>query len=115
VHHVANVYPLGIELAQVLASGTPFTVATIDAINKMNADHANEFAGVNKKDAIALLRKNSKTAAALIRSFTDADLDSSATVSLNANASLTAQFFIQNHALRHSFHHFANIKQPINK
>lgn len=115
VHHVANVYPLEIELAQVLASGNPITEATMDVVNQMNAEHAQEFANVNKPDAIALLRQNSKIAADSIRTLTDAELDQSATISLNANAPLTAQFFIEDHALRHSFHHFAKIKNTIKK
>lgn len=115
VHHVANVYPLEIELAQVLASGNPITEATMDVVNQMNAEHAQEFANVNKPDAIALLRQNSKIAADSVRALTDAELDQSATVSLNANAPLTAQFFIEDHALRHSFHHFNTIKNTIKK
>lgn len=115
VHHVANVYPLEIELAQVLASGNPITEATMDVVNQMNADHAEEFANASKRATIELLRINSKIAADSVRSFTDAELDNSATVSLNANAPLTAQFFIEDHALRHSFHHFNKIKKTIKK
>jgi len=115
VHHVAHVYPLEIELAQILASGKPITEATMDVVNQMNADHAKEFANANKKETITLLRKNSKTAADSVRSFTDTELDNSATVSLNANAPLSTQFFIEDHALRHSFHHFDKIKQTIKK
>jgi hypothetical protein len=115
IHHVAYVYPLEIELAKVLASGKPITEATMDGINQMNAEHAQEFANVNKQEAIALLRQNSKIAADSVRTFTDAELDQSATVSLNANAPLTAQFFIEDHALRHSFHHFNAIKKTIKK
>ncbi|NNK73138.1 MAG: hypothetical protein HKO94_08090 [Flavobacteriaceae bacterium] len=47
--------------------------------------------------------------------FTDAELDSSERISLNADAPLTAQFFIEDHALRHSFHHLAKIKTTCNK
>ncbi len=115
VHHVANVYPLEIELAQVLAAGNPITEATMDVVNQMNADHAEEFANANKKETIELLRINSKIAADSVRSFTDAELDNAATVSLNANAPLSAQFFIEDHALRHSVHHFKKIKQTIKK
>ena len=38
VHHVASVYPVEIELAQVLASGKPITGATKEVIDKMNAE-----------------------------------------------------------------------------
>ena len=115
VHHVANVYPLEIELAQILASGNPITGATMAVINQMNADHANKFAKVTKPEAIELLKKNSKHAAEAVRSFTDKDLDNASTVSLNADAPLTAQFFIEDHALRHSFHHLRKIKETLDK
>jgi len=115
VHHVASVYPLEIELAQLLAAGKPITGATMEVINKMNADHAKEHADTNKNEKIALLRYNSKIAANSVRAFTDEDLENSATVSLNADAPLTAQFFIEDHALRHSFHHLAKIEATINQ
>ncbi|MCK0178032.1 DinB family protein [Flavobacteriaceae bacterium S0862] len=115
VHHVASVYPLEIELAQVIASGNPITDATMDVVNQMNADHAKEFANVGKTETIELLRKNSKIAADAVRSFTDKELDNASTVSLNANAPLTVQFFVEDHALRHSYHHFSKIKETLKK
>jgi hypothetical protein len=36
-------------------------------------------------------------------------------VSLNADAPLTTQFFIEDHALRHSFHHLARIRAALGK
>ena len=46
----------------------------------------------------------------MIRRFTDAELDNDATVSLNAEAPLTCQFMIEDHALRHSYHHLEKIR-----
>ena len=115
VHHVASVYPIEVELAQLLAKGEPITEATPEVINQMNANHAQEYKNVCKQETLELLKKNSKIAANSIREFADEDLDSAATVSLNANAPLTAQFFIEDHALRHSFHHLAKIKTAIGK
>ena len=115
VHHVANVYPLEIELAQVLASGKPIVDATKEVVDQMNAEHARKFANVSKQETISLLLRNSRAAADSVRAFTETELDQSATVSLNANAPLTTQFFIEDHALRHSFHHFDKIKKTIEK
>ena len=109
VHHVASTYTLEIELSQVLASGKPITEATMEVVDQMNADHAWEHANVSKLETLKLLRHNSNFAADSVRAFTDEELDNSATVSLNADAPLTAQFFIEDHALRHSFHH---LKKP---
>src|SRR5580765_810270 len=105
VHHVANMYPIEVELAQVLAAGKPIEGVTWAAVADINAKHAREHASVTKAEALDLLRKNSKAAAAAVRAIKDEDLDRASKVSLNADAPLTAQFFIEDHALRHSWHH----------
>jgi hypothetical protein len=68
---------------------------------------------VGKQDSIELLRRNSHSAAEAVRAFTDEQLDRAVPVSLNADAPLTTQFLIEDHALRHSWHHLAKIKAVI--
>ena len=114
VHHVASVYPIEVDLARTVASGKPIVGITYeDAIRKMNAKHAEEHAKTPKKDALELLRRNSAAAAAAVRAFSDADLDRAAAVSLNADAPLTAQFVLEDHAVRHSYHHLARIRAAV--
>lgn len=115
VHHVASVYPIEIQLAQAIASGKAVTDVPWEAVAEMNAKHAAEFAGVSKKDAVDLLRRNSKEAATAVRSFTDEQLDTAAPFSLSFGAPMTAQFVIEDHALRHSWHHFARIRSALGK
>jgi hypothetical protein len=110
VHHVADVYPLEIDVAMLLAEGKPVD-ATWDDIHAMNANHAKEYAGVTKDEALAHLRTNSATAAERVRQMSDAQLDSAAPLALYANATLTSQFFLEDHPVRHSLHHLAKIKQ----
>lgn len=113
VHHVASVYPIEIQLAQMLAKGQSIEGVTSECINTMNAEHAKKFDGVTKAEAFELLGRNSTAAAAAIRDFTDAELDRAALVSLNANAPLTCQFFVEDHAVRHSYHHLALIRAAL--
>ena len=113
VHHVATMYPLETQLAQVLAERKPVQGVTWSLVHQMNADHAENFKSVTKQEAIELLEQNSKEAAEVIRSFTDEQLDSAAPVSLNANAPLTCQFIIEDHALRHSYHHLERIRAAL--
>ena len=115
VHHVASVYPVEVELAQVLASGSPITGVTMEVINTMNAEHARNNAAISKEETLELLEKNSKAAAEAIRRFSDEALENAATVSLYGDAPLTAQFFIEDHALRHSFHHLSRIRKTLDK
>jgi len=113
MHHVASLYSLEIDLAKELASGNPITEVTWEGIDQMNAKHTQEHPTPNKQETIQLLRDNSKEAAKRVRAFTDEDLDNVATVSLYSDAPLTAQFFIEDHALRHSLHHLANIQTAL--
>ena len=43
----------------------------------------------------------------------DEELDRAAAVSLNAGAPLTCQFFLEDHAVRHSYHHLARIRAAL--
>lgn len=113
VHHVASIYPLEIQLAQTLAAGNPIVDVTWAAVHELNAQHAKQNGAVTKQAALDLLRENSAAAAAAIRALSDRELESAATVSMYAEAPLTCQFFIEDHALRHSYHHLARIRAAL--
>ncbi len=113
VHHVASMYPLEIQLAQSLAAGRPIVGVTWEAVAAINRDHEEENDAVTKSDALSLLAANSSAAAAAIRDFSDEELDRAAAVSLNSDAPLTCQFFLEDHAIRHSYHHLAGIRAAL--
>lgn len=113
IHHVASVYPIEIHLATEVASGRPVEGVTWSVVAEMNAKHALEHAAASKQETVELLRRNSHAAAQAVRAFTDDQLDRAAPFSLNADAPLTAQFVIEDHAVRHSWHHQAKIKAAL--
>ena len=115
VHHVASVYPIEVDLARAVAAGKSVAEVTWPVVADLNAKHATEQAAVTKKDAIALLLKNSREAAAAVRKFTDEDLDQAGPFGLSYGARVTAQFVIEDHALRHSLHHLAKIREALGK
>jgi hypothetical protein len=115
VHHVATMYPLEIQLAQKLAGGEPVVGVTWDVVNELNARHAKEHDAVTKEAALDLLRRNSTAAAAAIRALSDEELDRAAPVSLNSSAPLTCQFMLEDHAVRHSYHHLARLRGAIER
>jgi hypothetical protein len=115
VHHVASVYPVEIEVARAVANGKAMTDVTWNAIAEMNAKHASEQASASKSDTLQLLRKNSLEAAAAVRTFTDKELDQAAPFGLSFDAPVTAQFVIEDHALRHSWHHLAKIRKAVGR
>ena len=115
VHHVASVYPVEIEVAKTIASGQAITEVTWEAIAEMNAKHATDQASVTKEATLELLIRNSSEAAAAVREFTDEQLDQAAPFSLSFGAPVTAQFVIEDHALRHSWHHLARIRKALGR
>ena len=115
VHHVASVYPIEVDLAKTIASGKAVTEVTWEAVADMNAKHSRDQANVSKADTLALLRRNSKQAAEAVRAFTDEQLDGAAPFSLSYSAPVTAQFVIEDHALRHSWHHLAKIRAALGR
>src|SRR5262245_4211702 len=115
VHHVASMYPLEIGLAQKLAAGGVVNDVTWDDVHAINAQHARDHDAVGKAEALALLRRNSVAAAAAIRAMGDADLDRIAPNSMYGNAPLTCQFMLEDHAVRHSFHHLTKIRATLKR
>lgn len=115
VHHVASVYPLEIQLAQTVAGGKPIAGVTYENVAEMNAGHAKDNDTVTPEAALDLLKKNSTAAAAAIRALSDQDLDRAAPVSLNWDAPLTCQFVLEDHAVRHSYHHAGRIRGALTR
>jgi hypothetical protein len=115
VHHVASMYPIEIDVARAIASGKAVTDVAWDAVAELNAKHAHEHAEEMKTTALELLRRNSREAADTVRTFTDEELDRAAPFSLSFGAPVTAQFVIEDHALRHSWHHLAHIRRALGR
>lgn len=113
VHHVASVYPIEVDLARAVAAGNAVTHVTWEAISELNAKHAAEHVTITKAEALELLRRNSEEAAAAVRQFTDAELDRAAPFSPSFGAPVTAQFVLEDHAVRHSWHHLARLRKVV--
>ena len=110
VHHVASMYPIEMQLVLEVGAGKAVENVTWDVVAEINAKHAKDYAPVSKREALEALRRNSKAAADQVRAMTDQQLDTAVPFSLNAGAPMTAQFVIEDHPLRHPWHHLARIK-----
>ena len=115
VHHVASMYPVEIEVVRAVAGGDAVTDVTWEVVAQINAGHAREHAEVTKEEALALLSRNSREAADAVRALTDEELDTAAPFSLSFGAPMTAQFVIEDHPLRHAWHHLARIRKALNR
>ena len=115
VHHVASMYPIEIEVARAVASGGTVMNVSWEDVAAINAAHALENAAATKGAALELLRRNSRNAAEVVRAFTDEELDRAAPFSLSYGAPMTTQFVVEDHALRHSWHHLARIRLALGR
>ena len=115
VHHVASVYPLEIQLALKVAERHAVTGVTMSDVHQMNAKHAIEFGGISCEAAVDLLHRNSGAAAAAVRGLGDEQLAHAEAVSLYADAPVTCQFVLEDHAVRHSYHHLAAIRRALKR
>ena len=107
-------YPLEIQLAQTLAAGKPVTGVTWDDVHAMNAGaREGERRRHEGRRRWTCCARNSAAAAAAIRALSDEELERAAPVSLYADAPLTCQFMLEDHAVRHSYHHLARIRQAL--
>jgi hypothetical protein len=79
----------------------------------LNAGHAREHASPMKAETLELLRNNSQQAAEAVRAFSDEELDRAAPFSLSFGAPVTALYVIEDHAVRHSWHHLARIRTAL--
>jgi hypothetical protein len=115
VHHVASALPVELDLIKALASGQPITGVTLEMVDQMNAQHAQEHADFGREETLDLLQRNSALVVGAIREFSDAELDRAATVSLHWDAPLTTQYFIEDHPLSHAYHHLASMRAAMGK
>lgn len=115
VHHVASMYPIETDAARAVADGKELMDVTWDVIAGINGQHAADNSSVEKTDAIELLKQNSKASAEAIRQLTDEQLDIAAPFGLSYGAPVTVQFVIEDHSLRHSWHHLAKIKLAVGR
>lgn len=115
VNHVALVYPIEVDLARAIASGNAVTDVTWAVVADLNANHAREHGSVTKAAALDLLSQNSRQAAEATRAFSDEQLEQAAPFSLSFGAPVTAQFVLEDHAVRHSWHHLARIRAAVGR
>ncbi len=113
VHHVGTMYPLEAGAVAALAADGGVPGLSWAAVDAMNAEHAAANADVDKETAIALVRSNVAIAAEAVRNLTDDELDRVAPISLNWDAPLTVQFFIEQHPVGHPYLHLESINAAL--
>jgi DinB superfamily len=115
VHHVASMYPIEMSVVRKAVEGVAITDVTWEVVAEINASHAREHAQTTRSEALELLARNSLEASREIRGLTDADLARAVPFSLSYGAPVTVQFIIEDHPMRHPWHHLARIQKALGR
>jgi len=110
VHHVGFQYPIEMDVVRAATSGAPITEVTWEVVAKINADHAAANPAPSKAESIALIEQNGRRAAQEVRDLSDAQLATAVPFSLSYGAPVAGQFIVEDHPLRHPWHHLAKIR-----
>ena len=113
IHHVASAYKVEVKLIQGLAAGKAIEGVTWAMVDQGNAEHADANKDISKAETLELLKQNSAFAADAIRALSDEALDKASPISLNSDAPLTTQYFIEEHPISHPYIHLKSIRDAL--
>jgi len=111
-HHVAGAHEPISNIVKTLAAGQSIPGFTPAMLDDMNAKHAKDFAGCTKAETLALHEKGVKTAAAVVRGLSDADLEKSGTVLAGIPAMTTHQA-VEGILINHIEDHLGSIRKTV--
>jgi hypothetical protein len=111
-HHVAGAHEPIAMIVKTVAAGQSMPHFTMDMLHEANAKHAKEHAGCTKADTIALHKKGTAAAAAVVRGLSDDQLAKSGTVLAGVPA-MSAEQVISNILINHVDEHFGSIRKTV--
>ena len=107
-YHMAKVYHNVSGFMQLAVAGQPLPALTMERIHNLNAEQAPHSVGVGRAGTLEMLRQNGADTAALLRTLSDAQLDT-ATVFLGHP--MTVERLAQNGLVGHTEEHLASIQR----
>ncbi len=112
-HHLAGSFQPVSDAVKRIVAGQPLGF-TMDTIHEMNAKHAKDFANCNKAETVDLLKKGTKSAAAVVRGLSDDQLAKSGTFGPGGPA-FTAEQLITMALIEHVDEHLGSIRKTVGK
>ena len=111
-HHIAGSHEAIGGIIKNIATGQTGPTFTMEMLHEMNAKHAQEHANCTKAEVVALHKKGSAAAAAIVRGLDDASLDRTATI-LQGMPAMSAQQAAEGILLNHVDEHLKSIRSAI--
>lgn len=106
-YHMAEIYQNVNGFIQLALAGQPLPELNMEIIHGVNAEQAARYPGVGRARALELLRQNGGAMAALLRTLSDAQLDTSTEF---FGYRMTVESLAQSTLLGHSEEHLASIQ-----
>lgn len=113
VHHVASIYPIELDVIRLALKGDPIRDVTWEKVAEINAAHARSHPAPARTETLALLERNSREAAQVVRILTGEELSRAVPFSLSYGATMSVQFIIEDHPVRHPWHHMARMREAL--
>jgi hypothetical protein len=108
-HHIAAGHYSAIETAKMIVAGEPLPNLTMDDLNQMNAQHAEENAGCTKDDVLSVLSQKGAAVNDFVAALGDGDLDRSA-FHPALGADISAEQYVKMVIIDSSAGHLDNMK-----
>jgi len=106
-YHTAEVYHNVGGFIQMAVGGQPLPALTMEIIHGVNAEQAARYAGAARGGALELLRQNGAATAALLRTLSDAQLDTGTEF---LGYPMTVEALAQNGLVAHAQEHLASMQ-----
>jgi uncharacterized damage-inducible protein DinB len=106
-YHTAEVYHNVSGFIQMALGGQPLPPLTMEIIHGINAEQAARYAGTGRAGALEMLRQNGAATAAMLRTLSDAQLD---TGTQFLGHPMTVEGLAQNGLVAHAEEHLASIQ-----
>jgi uncharacterized damage-inducible protein DinB len=108
-HHVGAGHAVIADLASKVANGEELPPITMEMLDQMNAQHAQEHASCTKEETLAMLRDGGSAAAQAVRGLDDEQLGRSGALLVDMPPMTTEQV-IENILIGHPRQHLENIR-----
>ena len=108
-HHVAAGHYSSLDLVKMIVDGETLPPLTMETVDRMNAQHAQEHADVTRAEVLALLRENGAAFASYLEGLSEADLGSTGYLAA-IDGDVSAQQLIEMIILHTAGDHLTNIK-----
>jgi hypothetical protein len=107
--HIAAGHYGALDLVKMIVTGETLPDLSMEAINQMNAQHAQEHSACTKTEVIGLLRENGASFAGYVAGLSDTDLDRTGYLAA-IGGDISSQQLIENVILNSAGEHLANIR-----